>query len=411
MTSSYTAISTTQVFNIRSAYERFCKGDGCKLLHPSIHMRDFALETYFSKWEFSARHHLTASDIESMSIADLLDLSSAEDKAAFYDQWLGYTETFGHAELLEEIAATYETASPSQILCFSGAEEGIYTAMRVLLDRDDHVIVTVPNYQSAETIPLNICEVSGVPLEEHDNWTLDIDRVKAQLRPNTKLISVNFPNNPTGAVLARDRFDALVDLCRAHGIYLFSDEVYRLVERDSSIRLPQAVDEYEKALSLNVMSKAYGLPGLRIGWIVSKDTKLLSKMERYKHYLTICNAAPSERLAIIALRARDQILERNRELLNGNAQKLATFFQDFPHLFEWYRPAGGCVCFPKYLGGSDTNKFCEELVNDAGILLLPPKIYQSELIDTPQDRFRIGFGRNNVDEALDAFRSYLTERS
>lgn len=374
-------------------------------------MRDFALETYFSKWEFTATHHLTASDIESMSIADLLDLASDADRAAFNNQWLGYTETFGHEELLAEIAATYETVNPSHILCFSGAEEGIYTAMRVLLDSHDHAIVTVPNYQSAETIPLNICEVSGVPLEEDDNWSLDIDRVKAAIRPNTKLISINFPNNPTGAVLDQDRFSALVELCRIHGIYLFSDEVYRMVERDNSIRLPQAADVYDKALSLNVMSKAYGLPGLRIGWIVSKDTELLSKMERYKHYLTICNAAPSERLAIIALRARDQILERNRNLLNANAQKLATFFNDFSDLFQWYRPDGGCVCFPKYLGESDTDTFCEKLVQDTGILLLPPKIYRSELLETPQDRFRIGFGRNNVDEALETFRRYLKDKS
>ena len=98
-------------------------------------MRDFELERYFSEWEFSARHHMTASDIESMSIADLLELASAADKEAFHNQWLGYTETFGHPELLQEIAATYETATPSDILCFGGAEEGIYAAMRVLLDR------------------------------------------------------------------------------------------------------------------------------------------------------------------------------------------------------------------------------------------------------------------------------------
>ena len=374
-------------------------------------MRDFELERYFSKWEFAAKYHLAASDIESMPLSGLLALASAEDREAFDRQWLGYTETFGDPELREEIARTYETLGPSGILCFAGAEEGIYIAMRVLLARGDHAIVVVPNYQAAETIPLDICEVSGAALDENDGWSLDIDRIKRLVRPNTRLISVNFPNNPTGAVLAGDRFRELIDLCREKGIYLFSDEVYRLVERDSSIRLPQAADVYEKGLSLNVMSKAYGLPGLRIGWIATKDAEVLGKMERYKHYLSICNSAPSERLAVIALRAKEKILERNRNLVNGNADKLGAFFNEFSDLFDWYRPDGGCVGFPRYKGPGGADRFCEELVERTGILFLPPRLYHSELLATPRDRFRVGFGRKNMDRALDVFRDYLLARS
>ena len=370
-------------------------------------MRDFELERYFSRGEFTAKYHMTASDIESMSIAELLDMASAEDREAFENQWLGYTETYGHPELLREIAGTYDTADPSDILCFAGAEEGVYIAMRVLLSKGDHAIVAVPNYQAAETIPLDICQVTGVPLDENDNWSLDIDRVRELVRPNTKLISINFPNNPTGAVLDRDRFSALVSLCREKGIYLFSDEVYRQVEREPSVRLPQAADVYEKGLSLNVMSKAYGLPGLRIGWIMTKDTAVLKKMERYKHYLSICNSAPAERLAVIALKAGDRILERNRALVNRNADALARFFGDFPDRFEWYRPDGGCVGFPRYLGPEGANRFCEDLVHRTGVLLLPPKVYHSELMETPRDRFRIGFGRKNIGAGLTVFREYL----
>ena len=374
-------------------------------------MRDFELERYFSRWEFAAKYHMTASDIESMSLSDLLKLASEEDRAAFNNQWLGYTETWGHPELRREIANTYETAEPSNILCFAGAEEGVYIAMRVLLKKEDHAIVVVPNYQAAETIPLDICEVSGVPLDENDNWSLDIDRVKELIRSNTKVISINFPNNPTGAVLDRNCFTDLIALCREKGIYLFSDEVYRLVERDPSIRLPQAADVYERGLSLNVMSKAYGLPGLRIGWVMTKNTDLLQKMERYKHYLSISNGAPSERLAIIALKAKDRILQRNRTLVNTNAEKLEVFFNEFPDLFEWQRSDGGCVGFPRYKGPGSTNQFCEDLVNKTGVLLLPPRIYHSELLKTPQDRFRIGFGRKNIEKGLAAFHDYLSSWS
>jgi aspartate/methionine/tyrosine aminotransferase len=371
-------------------------------------MRDFALERYFSKWEFTAKYHMTASDIESMSLAKLLELASDTDREAFNNQWLGYTETYGHPELRHEIAKTYDTAKPEDILCFAGAEEGVYIAMRVLLNKGDHAIVVVPNYQAAETIPLDICEVTGVPLDETDNWSLDIDQVRKSIQSNTRLISINFPNNPTGAVLDKGRFEALVNLCREKEIYLFSDEVYRLVERDSAIRLPQAADAYEKGLSLNVMSKAYGLPGLRIGWIMTRDKELLTRMEGYKHYLSISNSAPSERLAIIALKAREQILRRNRTLVNENAEKLTDFFIEFQDLFQWVRPDGGCVGFPRYTGPKDTNQFCEDLVNDTGILLLPPKIYKSDLLETPQDRFRIGFGRKDIEKGLGVFHDYLS---
>ena len=370
-------------------------------------MRDFALEVYFSKWEFTAKYHMTASDIESLCISELLDLASPEDREAFEQQWLGYTETYGHPELREQIAKTYDSASSENVLCFAGAEEGVYTAMRTLLDKNDHAIIVVPNYQAAETVPLQICEVSGVPLNENDNWSLDIDQLKNLIKPNTKLISINFPNNPTGAVIDHGTFNQLVELCSNHSIYLFSDEVYRLVERDDSIRLPQVADVYDKGLSLNVMSKAYGLSGLRIGWIMCKDTELLQKMEHYKHYLSICNSAPGERLAIIALKARDKILKRNRELVNSNAEKLTSFFREFEQLFEWSRPDGGCVGYPRYKGPLDTNEFCEQLVEQTGILLLPPKIYRSELLQAPQDRFRIGFGRKNIDEGLNVFGDYL----
>ncbi|MDJ0780677.1 MAG: aminotransferase class I/II-fold pyridoxal phosphate-dependent enzyme [Desulfosarcinaceae bacterium] len=370
-------------------------------------MRDFALETYLSKWEFTARHHLTASDMESMSLSQLLTLAEPADRKAFDKLWLGYSETYGLPDLRREIAATYETANPEDILCFAGAEEGIYAAMRVLLDDHAHAIVVVPNYQAAETIPLSICAVTGVALDPRDGWSLDVDQVRAAIRPNTRLISINFPNNPTGAVLARDRFESLVALCRLHGIYLFSDEVYRGIERDADRRLPQAADLYERALSLGVMSKAYGLPGLRIGWIMTKDHAILQRMERYKHYLSICNAGPSEWLALIALKARQRILHHNRTRVAANLALLDRFFADYPHLFEWQPGEGGCVAYPRYTGPGTADQFCEDLVVDAGVLLLPPKVYHSELLATPRDRFRIGFGRANLDAGLSAFRAYL----
>ena len=365
-------------------------------------MRDFELEVFFSKWEFTAQHHMTASDLESVSTRDLLSMASDEDKAGFDDLWLGYTETWGAPDLRAEIAATYDNMEARNILCLAGAAEGIYAVMKVLLTADDHVIVPVPNYQSAETVPLAICDVTGVPMQNGgDNnsaaaWRLDVDDLKAAVRPNTKVISLNFPHNPTGVLMAHEDLLALVEFCRERGIYIFSDEVYRGVELNPTDRMPQIADIYEKGISLNVMSKAYGMPGLRVGWIASPDLDLLQKTERYKHYLSICNSAPSERLSLIALKARDQILARNMALLQENVVRLESLFDDFPGLVDWQRPMGGCVAFPKFTGPDTGEEFCRKLIEESSILLLPSSIYGSELSPTPADHFRIGFGRDKV---------------
>ena len=370
-------------------------------------MRSFALEVHFSKWEFAAKYHLTASDAQSMSLSQLLEHASPADRERYDGLHLGYTQTFGSRSLLDEIANTYDYITNQQLLCFAGAEEGIYVAMRVLLQPDDHCIVITPNYQAAETIPLSICAVSGVALDENDNWSLDIGLVRAALRPNTKLISINFPNNPTGAIPSHSIFNALVELCRTHNIWLFSDEVYRLIERDPALRLSQAADVYERGISLNVMSKSYGLPGLRIGWLACQDHAFLQSCERYKHYLSICNAAPSEVLAEIALKARTSILARNRDIARHNLGLLDAFFAEFPDLFDWRAPDGSCVAFIRYKGSDGVERFTDRLVEECGVLLLPSSIYHSELGPVPRDFFRIGFGRIHMEEGLAVFRDWL----
>ncbi len=370
---------------------------------------DFRLETFFSTWEFRAEYNLCASDMESMSLSELLEMASSEQRQEWDKLHLGYTTTFGAPALRRAIANTYDRIEPDDILTFAGAEEGIFAAMQVLLSADDHAIVITPNYQAVETVPASICEVSGVALDPDDDWNLDIDKVREALRPNTRLISINFPHNPTGKIISADILEDLVSMARQRGIYLFSDEVYRLIERDTSKRIPQVADIYERGLSLNVMSKAYGLPGLRIGWIATQDKELLGKLERAKHYLSICNSGPSEMLATIALGAANKILRRNRDIVASNLNVMDSFFDDHAHLFEWRIPDGGCIGFPRFLGEGGVESFCKKLVEDARVLLLPASVYQSALGPTPTDRFRIGFGRLNVAESLNVMRRFIAE--
>jgi aspartate/methionine/tyrosine aminotransferase len=374
---------------------------------PAHFLPDFRLETYFSRWEFAARHHLTASDAQTMTMTELLALADDADRHDWETLSLGYTETFGDPDLRHAIAQMYEHADADDVICFAGAEEALYLAMQVLLGPDDHAIVITPNYQAAETVPLALCQVSGVALDPERDWALDLDLVAAAIRPNTRVISVNFPNNPTGKVVDAADFARLARLCDERGIHLFSDEVYRGLERDPSRTLPQASDLSERALSLNVTSKSLGLPGLRVGWITCRDRELRSRLERAKHYTTICNSAPSEVLARIAIKARAQILDRNRAIIAANLPAFEAFFAEFDTLFDWRAPDGGCVAYPRYLGAGGVEDFCTRLVEEAGVLLLPASIYHSRLTDTPGDRFRIGIGRAAPQPALDALAEWL----
>jgi aspartate/methionine/tyrosine aminotransferase len=371
---------------------------------------EFRLETYFSKWEFSASYHLCASDAQSMRLTDLLALADDDGRQRWETLELGYTQTWGLPALREEIARTYDNLEPDDVVCFAGASEPIFLATQTLLDADSHAVVITPNYQSAEAVPCAIGETTGVALRPEDGWALDLDAVRRVLRRNTTVISVNFPNNPTGAVPDPGTWRGLATLCDERGIRLFSDEVYRGLEIPPQQQLPQAADLSPTALSLNVMSKAYGLPGLRIGWIACRDRKILAKLERAKHYTSICNSAPSEVLALIALRARERVLERNRQIVRDNARTFAEFFAAYPDLFEFTPPQGGCVCFPRYLGDDGVETMCRDLVDEVGVLLLPASIYRSELTPVDTDRFRVGIGRAHPHEALGVWADWLKTR-
>lgn len=369
---------------------------------------DFRLEAYFSRWEFKARYNLAASDAETVSIGELLEMGADGMGQRWQDLRLGYTQTFGDPDLRAALAGTYESIRPSDILCFSGGEEALYCAMQVLLERDDHAVVIAPNYQSTEEIPLSRCRVSGVLLREDHGWELDLDELREAITARTRVIAINFPNNPTGASIQRATLDGIIELARRQGAYLFADEAYRGLERDPGHRLPQAADLYERALSLGVLSKAYGLPGLRIGWIACRDPVILSRLERFKHYLSICNSAPSELLGCIAVAAREDLWRRNVALVSRNLGLLADFLARWPLLFEAYAPDGGCVLFARYRGADGVEAFCQRAVEEAGVLLLPASVFASRLCRVPTDRFRIGIGRRDFSAGLLTLERHLT---
>lgn len=375
---------------------------------------EFRLETWFSKYEFVAPHSFTASDAQTMTVAELLALAGrgTDDLGGIA---MSYVSPWGTPDLREAVAATYDVITSEDVLAFTGAQEALFWLLAELLRDGGHVVVTVPNYQSIETMPLaGPADVTGLPLWSGSGaeltWTLDLERLEALLRPDTRAVVVNFPNNPTGFIPNRESFVALAKLCHERGIVLVSDEVYRGIEVDPADTLPQAADLTPTAVSVNVMSKSYGLPGLRVGWLATRDRGLLARLESRKHYTTICNPGLTEHLAAIALGVGDQIHARNRSIVIDNISRVRAFFADYPELFAFEAPMGGCVSFPRYLGSEGPEVFVRRAIDEAGVLTLPASLYTSALADVPTDRFRIGFGRTSLPTTLEVLREHLERR-
>lgn len=363
----------------------------------------FRLEEYFAKWEFSASHLFCMSDAECFSMREIIDLMDSEVKDLWNDLSLGYTETKGHPVLRKEIAKLYEnTIDESHILTTAGGEEGIYCGLRALLAPSDHVIVITPCYQSLKALPLSICEVSECVLDPKKNWNLDLDELKQKIQTNTKAIIINFPHSPTGALLSKEAFNQLIALAREKSLYIFSDEVYRYMEIDPNDRLPAIAESYEKGISVFVMTKPFGLGGLRIGWIASQDKDFLENAAAYKHYTSICNSAPSEILALSALRSMGKLLQRNVQIMLDNLELLDAFFEQHAKMLSWVRPKAGCIGFVAMKDIPSIDTFAKELVEKESVLILPAKIY-----DYPGNYFRIGFGRKNMPECLKKFERFL----
>jgi aspartate/methionine/tyrosine aminotransferase len=364
----------------------------------------FKLEEFWKKYEFSAPYLLCPSDAETWLLKDIIAMADSESKSLWDNLSLGYTESPGLPILRKEIARLYNSLEADHILTTAGAEEGIYCAMHSLISQGDHVIVVSPSYQSLETLPQVLgAEITFIHLQSANKWKLSFDQIQSVWRPSTKLLILVCPHNPTGILLEADVYEKMISLARKTGAYIFCDEVYRFLEIDESKRLTAIADGYEKGISLNVMTKSFGLAGLRIGWLASKDVDFLQKANSYKMYTSICNSAPSEVLALIALRSKNEILKRNREIVLQNIELLDEFVKRHPESIRWVRPESGTIAFLELLLPISIDQFTEQLVEKTGVLIMPATIF-----DCPGNFFRIGFGRSNMSDVLKRFEQFLS---
>lgn len=362
---------------------------------------DFKLERYFARYEFSAKYLLSSSDCDGFGMTEILEQANEEERAIWDSLKLGYTESEGHPLLKESISGLYQNIQPDQVLVSSPGEAN-FILMNTLLEKGDHVICMRPAYQSLYQVVKSL----GVELSyweaDPESWFYDPSDLENLVQSNTKLIIVNFPHNPTGAFPKKQEWKAILAIARKQGAYLFADEMYRLLTHSGTEEIPAACDLYEKAISLWGMAKSFGMAGLRIGWLASQDKSILHKVLAFKDYLSICNSAPSEILAMIGLNHKEHFLQLNLKKIEANITHFKDFTERHRKLISFVPPKAGSTAFARLHIPESSLDFSEKLVEESGIMALP-----AEMFEFGDKHIRVGFGRENFQEILKVLDGYL----
>ena len=287
---------------------------------------------------------------------------------------LGYTESLGNPRLREMIAEAYEGVSTEDVIVLGTPVEGIYLTARAALDPGDEVIVLSPDFDALINVFEHILGAANVhrweftPAEKR--WELDFDRLGALITPRTKMIVVNFPHNPTGYLPTQAQMDGLAEVVERNNLVLLCDEMYFGLVHSGTAPIASAAERTKRAVVLSGLSKTYGLPGLRTGWLVIQDEELRKNIINWKFYTSICSPAPSEFLAMAAWGAREQIRQRSIVLIEQNLRLAEAFFQRWPGLFTWRRPMAGSTALVGVHVPSVTD-FAAQLAEEAGVLIQP----------------------------------------
>ena len=375
----------------------------------------FHLERFFAATEFTTPHLLAVSDCETRSVGDLLDLEP-DARSRFFGLPLSYTDSAGGGELREAIVGRYHGIGVDDVLVHATAVEAIYTTMRALLEPGDRVVVQMPAYQAL----WGAASMAGAQVEPwwgrpEEGWAPDLDELDALLAvPGTRMLVVNSPHNPTGWYADESVLGAIVQAADRAGVRLFCDEAYRGTEFRGESG-PSAVALSSSALVLGLVSKGLGLPGLRTGWLASRDKDALDRVAGYKDFTSICGSAPSEFLSALALRHADRILEETCQLLTENLSSLTGFMERHAGVFSWTPPGAGPVTFPSLRDPErwdGAEVFCRRVREEAGVLLAPGPLFGGLGTGTHREdalgaAFRIGFGRASFQEGLRAFDRWL----
>lgn len=366
----------------------------------------FETEHFYAKYEFNTPYQLCNSDCETVSVGTLLDMADMSLEQ-FGLETMGYTESQGNPYLRELIAGAYGALQPEDVMMLGTPVEGIYLTARALLEPGDEVIVLTPAYDALINLFEHVVGAQNVkrwtfhPTE--DTWQLSLDDLRTLLTDRTKMIVVNFPHNPTGYLPSVAMQKELAQLVEARDLWLFYDEMYFGLVHSGTPPIPSMADVTKKAIVLSGLSKTYGLPGLRTGWLVVQDEATREHFMNWKFYTSICPPAPSEFLAVAAMRVWEELRDKNIAQVEQNLALAESFFARWPDLFTWRRPMAGSTALVGYNVPSVT-AVSEQLANEAGVLIHP-----GTTLGSGDQHMRMGFGRAAFAEALAKFEEWLQQ--
>lgn len=350
-------------------------------------IREFLVERWLNTLELGARFNLAETDAKPFTLEELLALGDREELLAELAAIrLGYNPTMGSFALRQAIAGLYQSVTPKQVLVTGGAIEADFLLANVLVEPGDTVIVQFPAYQ----VLYAVAEARGATVKR---WTMsldngyrpDLDRLAALIDDRTKLVVINTPHNPTGAVLTREELETILGWAEERGFWVLSDEVYHGLAYEEGLLPPLARDLSPRAISVGSMSKTFGLSGLRLGWIAGPE-EILQACWSWKDYTSISNSPLSDFLARLALVNVDRVWERNLALARENRRVLLDWFEENRPIIDYVAPRAGLVCFPRFNLPISTEEFCRRAYEERGVLLVP-----GECFEMP-GHIRFGFG-------------------
>ncbi|QER90432.1 capreomycidine synthase (plasmid) [Streptomyces tendae] len=362
------------------------------------------LEDWMRHFYFDTKIDLGSSGVQPWTLSELrrlLGIHPTElDSLAFDD-----SESYGGRELREVLAVRFGVDDPDRVMATHGSTEAIFVAMNALLTSGDEVVVVDPAYHSLRSVAEAIgCRIKRWRLRPEDGFRPCLDILRPLLTSRTRMVIVNFPHNPTGATLTRDQFDAFLDLVADHGAYLVWDGAFTELVYDTP-PLPEPALRYARCVSIGTMSKAYGLPGTRVGWCLATP-EILTRFVPLRDAISICLSPLTEFFAARAIAQADRILDVRRAQAARNRQRLADWIRHNSELVSWTRPDGGCTAFPTFAGIEDTEDLCRELGARHDVLLVPGSAFGHP------DRVRLGFGGDEAAfvEGLDRLQGALRAR-
>ena len=352
----------------------------------------FALERWMTAWETKTPYDIAESGIFPLSARELLAFEAPEEReqtlSRLLDVRLGYSEAPGTAELRAAIAATYRNTGPDEVLVTTGAIEANFLLFNALLDPGDHVVAVYPAYQQLYSVPRAIgCDVSLWKLKEENGFRYDLEELERLVTKKTRLIVLNTPHNPTGAMLSRRDLERIEALASSVGARILSDEAYRWLEIPGGEPLaPPMRDFAASAVSVGTLSKPFGLPGLRIGWFAG-PADLVAKCWGTRDYVSLSPGKLNDALAVLALKHREKITARTREIVRVNLAAAVEWFARHADTVSWTPPRGGLLALMKYALDIPSLDLSNRLAEKYGVMLAPGSAFGIE------HHLRIGIGQ------------------